>query len=151
MNTIVEEKDITFKELEKKIFKYVCDIGVEITQKLLENKDREIHSSRDKSKYRDKGYRKTSIKTIYGDVTYLRHVYKTVNEDGSIEYIYLLDEYLNMDKIGLISTNLAEKIADCVTEQSYRAAADGISSTQWSDNKSRRNMEGCTAFRRTCE
>ena len=36
MDTIVEEKSITFKELEKKIFKYVCDIGIEITQKLLE-------------------------------------------------------------------------------------------------------------------
>lgn len=129
MDTIVEEKSITFKELEQKIFKYVCDIGIEITQKLLENKDKEIHESRNKSKYRDKGFRATSIKTIYGDVTYSRHVYKTVNEDGRREYIYLLDEYLNMDKIGLISTNLAEKIADCITEESYRAAADVISNT----------------------
>ena len=40
MDTIVEEKSITFKELEQKIFKYVCDIGVEITQKILENKEK---------------------------------------------------------------------------------------------------------------
>ncbi|MDE6435841.1 MAG: hypothetical protein K2L07_16665 [Lachnospiraceae bacterium] len=34
-----------------------------------------------------------------------------------------------MDKIGLISTNLAEKIADCVTENPYRVTADIISHT----------------------
>lgn len=34
-----------------------------------------------------------------------------------------------MDKIGLVSTNLAEKIASCVTENPYRVTADIISST----------------------
>lgn len=34
-----------------------------------------------------------------------------------------------MDKIGLISTNLAEKIALTVTESPYRVTADVISST----------------------
>ena len=31
-------------------------------------------------------------------------------------FVYLLDEAVKMDKIGLISSNLAEKIASCVTE-----------------------------------
>ena len=129
MDTIVEEKGITFKDLEQKIFKYVCKIGVEITKILLERKDRELHINRDRKIYRDKGLRKTTIKTIYGDVVYKRHVYQTRNDSGDKCYIYLLDEYMNMDKIGLISTNLAEKIADCVTEESYRTAAETISST----------------------
>ncbi len=36
---------------------------------------------------------------------------------------------MQMDKIGLISTNLAEKIAMTVTEAPYRVAAETISNT----------------------
>ena len=43
--------------------------------------------------------------------------------------MYLLDKAVKMDKIGLISTNLAEKIASCVTENPYRVTADIISTT----------------------
>ena len=48
MKSIVEEKSVTFKELEKKIFAYVCDVAVEMTQIILEDYDRELHESRDK-------------------------------------------------------------------------------------------------------
>lgn len=129
MSTIVEEKLISFKALEKKIFKYVCELGCEITQMILESYDKELAASRDVRKYRDKGSRKTSIKTVYGDVEYRRKVYRTSLENGEAAYVYLLDEAMQMDKIGLISTNLAEKIAMTVTESPYRVAADAISST----------------------
>ena len=36
MKTIVEEKPISFKELEQKIFSYVCELGREITTAMLE-------------------------------------------------------------------------------------------------------------------
>ena len=129
MKSIVEESPITFKELEKKIYAYICEVAVEMTQIILEDYDRELQDSRDKKKYRDKGCRTTTIKTIYGDVTYARHVYQTVDEEGHKAFVYLLDEAVKMDKIGLISTNLAEKIASCVTENPYRVTADIISST----------------------
>lgn len=129
MSTIVKEKLISFKELEKKIFKYVCELGCEITQMILESYDKELAASRDTRQYRDKGSRKTSIKTVYGDVEYRRKVYRTSLENGETAYVYLLDEAMQMDKIGLISTNLAEKIAMTVTESPYRVAADTISST----------------------
>ena len=35
----VNEKMISFKELEKKIFKYVCELGCEITRSILEAYD----------------------------------------------------------------------------------------------------------------
>lgn len=41
--------------------------------------------------------------------------------------MYLLDKAMHTDKIGLISTNLAEKIAMTVTESSYRVTAEAIS------------------------
>ena len=93
MESIVTENLVSFKELEKKIFQYVCELGRKITRIMLENYDRELA------------------------------------EDGETAYIYLLDEAMHMDKIGLISTNLAEKIAMTITESPYRATADTISST----------------------
>lgn len=129
MNTIVDEKLISFKELEKKIYLYVCELGREITQSVLESYDKELAESRDKSLYRNKGKRQTTIKTVYGEVEYSRNVYQTETEEGKRAHVYLLDQAMHMDKIGLISTNLAEKIALTVTEAPYRVTADTISNT----------------------
>lgn len=128
MKSIVEENLITFKELEQKIFAYVCEAAVEMIRIIQEDYDKELHTGRDRSQYRDKGKR-TTIKTVYGDITYDRHVYQTMDEGGHKAFVYLLDEAVKMDKIGLISTNLAEKIAACVTENPYRVIADIISGT----------------------
>lgn len=129
MKSIVEEKLVSFKSLEQKIFADVCELGREITRIMLENYDAELAEERDKSRYRDKGKRTTTIKTVYGEVTYARRVYQTKLEDERNAYVYLLDEAMQMDKIGLISTNLAEKIAMTVTESPYRVTADVISET----------------------
>ena len=128
MKSIVEEKLVSFKTLEQKVFAYVCELGRMITQIILENYD-ELAKERDKKAYRDKGKRETSIKTVYGEVEYSRRVYRTESEDGEAAYIYLLDQAMQMEKIGLISTNLAEKIALTVTEAPYRVSADVISDT----------------------
>ena len=62
-----------------------------------------------------------------GEVTFRRNVYKRVNEDGQTEYIYLLDEALGFDTIGVISPNLAEKIIELSCQMSYRQVAQTIS------------------------
>lgn len=129
MESIVEEKLVSFKTLEQKVFDYVCELGRQMTRIILERYDDELAEERDKEAFRDKGKRKTSIKTVYGEVTYSRRVYQTKDEDGRTVYIYLLDQAMKMEKIGLISTNLAEKIALTVTEAPYRVSADMISST----------------------
>lgn len=129
MSNSVNEKMISFKELEKKIFKYVCELGCEITRSILESYDDDVAVKRDKQKYRDKGKRATCIKTVYGSVEYQRRIYRTITENGEKAYIYLLDEEMQMDKIGMISSNLAEKIAMTVTEAPYRVTAETISST----------------------
>ena len=96
---------------------------------MLEGYDAELAEGRDKKMYRDKGRRNTTIKTVYREVACSRKVYQTRLPDGKKEYIYLLDEAMHMDKIGMITTNLAEKIAMTVTETPYRVAAETISST----------------------
>ena len=47
MDSIVKEKLVSFKELEQKVFKYVCGLGREITQIMLETYDEELAASRD--------------------------------------------------------------------------------------------------------
>lgn len=129
METIVKEKLVSFKRLEEEIYAYVCEQACGMTRIMLESYDDELAASRDTRQYRNKGKKKTSIKTVYGEVEYRRRVYQTTLEDGRKACIYLLDQAMQMDKIGLISTNLAEKIAMTVTECPYRVAAETISST----------------------
>lgn len=80
-------------------------------------------AGRDKKHYRSKGSRKTAIKIVYGEVSYTRNICETRTAEGEKAYIYPLDEALAMDKIGMISTNLAEKIAETVTDAPYRVTA----------------------------
>ena len=129
MKSIVEENLLSFKTLEQKVFAYVCELGRMITQVILETYDDELAKERDTKVYRDKGKRKTSIKTVYGEVEYRRRVYRRESEEWEVAYIYLLDQAMQMEKIGLISTNLAQKIALTVTESPYRVSADVISGT----------------------
>ena len=126
---IVSEKKVSFNQIEKEIFRIVCKEGQELTRELLEFMDDELSLRRDRSVYRDKGKRKTSIKTVYGEVEYCRRVYQAKTEDGRNAYVYLLDEEIGMDKIGLISTNLGEKIAATVVENPFRVTAGIISDT----------------------
>lgn len=125
----IKENAVSFKVFEKKIFEFVCLLAREYTKEALESYDDELSENRDKKKYRNKGKRKTSVKTIYGEVEYERRVYQTKLEDGRKAHIYLLDEAMDMDKIGLISTNLAEKIAYSITELPYRETAKMLSET----------------------
>lgn len=127
MNSMIKENGVTFKELEKNIFAWVCQIGREFTKEFLERYDRMLMENRDKKKYRNKGARQTAIKTVYGEVTYQRIVYEVNEEDGTRCFVYLLDETLELDHVGLISTNMAELLVKGITELSYRECALEVS------------------------
>jgi len=85
-----------------------------------------LSNSRDKAIYRHKGHRKTCIKTLMGEVEFSRGVYE-INDDEGKNYIYLFDEALNFNTIDLISTNLAEKIAENTCITSFKNASKNIS------------------------
>nr|WP_304955023.1 UPF0236 family protein [uncultured Acetatifactor sp.] len=76
MKTIVEEKLVSFKTLEQKIYKYICTYGAELTRIVLEKYDDRLAEGRDRKAYRDKGKRVTTVKTVYGEVSYSRRVYE---------------------------------------------------------------------------
>ncbi|MBP3896979.1 MAG: ISLre2 family transposase [Mogibacterium sp.] len=126
---ILNKDKITFKDLEQLIYEIKCQEARELTADLLSAIDEQLHQERDRSEYRDKGYRQTTIKTVYGEVEYSRHVYLTRNDEGKNSSVFLLDKELGMDTIGLISTNLAEKIAEAAADVPFRKAASHVSGT----------------------
>ena len=110
MKSIIAENGITFKDLEKKIYAWVCQIGQEFTREFLERYDQMLMRERDKEKYRHKGTRQTTVKTVYGEVSYERVVYQVTEEDSSRRFVYLLDETLELGDVGLVSTNLGQSL-----------------------------------------
>ena len=127
MKSMIMQNGVTFKELEKNIYAWVCQMGRRFTKEFLERYDRMLMESRDKKKYRNKGMRQTTVKTVYGEVTYQRTVYEVIEEDGTRHFVYLLDETLELTNVGLISTNMAQLLVKGITELSYRECAAKVS------------------------
>lgn len=128
-NNILSNEKVSFKEIEQRIYELSCAAARQATVEILQAYDEYLAKNRDKKVFRDKGLRSTTIKTVYGEVEYSRHVYITRNADGKNETVYLLDKELGMDKIGLISTNLAEKIVMAAADAPFRKAAELVSET----------------------
>jgi len=123
---IVTKGDVNFKILEEKIFKLACGIANEIMRNLLEEYDQETMNSRDKAKYRHKGYETTTLKTKTGLVEYRRAKYLEIKEDGTKKCTYLTDETLEINKVGQYSSGLIDLIVKNIKEVSYRACAEVI-------------------------
>lgn len=126
INSIVKEKEISFNRLEKEIYKAACKMACDFLSSILETIDNEISQKRDKKEYRNKGKRKTTLKTLMGEVTFSHRVYEHINEEGKKTYVYLLDQELDFDTIGFISTNLAEKVVENACISSFRNTAKNI-------------------------
>ena len=126
---IVSKEGIKFNSLEKKIFKFVSKLGCWILKLILESYDKKLMKARDSKKYRHKGLRTTTIKTIMGEVEYRRAIYE-IEENGIKKTVYLLDEQLQINKEGKASENLIEKIIETVPiTDSYRKAETVLKET----------------------
>ena len=128
MNNNITKEVISFNDLEKSIFNLVCFIGRFLTENILIMEDVKLHKEL-KKLYRNKGYATTVIKTVYGEVKYKRHKYVKINEEGKDVVVTPLDEKLKVEKIGLISKNLVDKIVEVATENSFRETAEIINKT----------------------
>ena len=123
--TNITEGHPDFKTLEREIFKIMCHEACEQIRKYLEWRDLAIMALRDTKEYRCVERRKTTIKTIMGEVTIWRVYYK--KRSGG--YVFLLDEEMGIDcGCGLFSENLVEQIIVECTDKSFRKAASDINS-----------------------
>lgn len=129
MTQILSENEISFNDLEKEIYEIACKNAREMMVEILESMDGTLRASRDRDVYRHKGKRKTTIKTIMGEVEFQRVIYQTTNDLGEKTYIYLLDQAIGLETFGKISTNLALKIVEHASISSFRNSANNISST----------------------
>lgn len=123
---MLNENGLTFKDFEVKTFEMICKLGQEYTRDFLERYDTYLMESRDKEAYRNKGKKKTTVKTVYGEVEYERRIYQVTREDGLTEFVFLLDEQLEISGVGLISMNMAEQMVSNITEMSYRETSEKI-------------------------
>jgi len=124
--TIVTNNEINFNELEKKIYKFVCNLGCNLLREIIEKYDEKLQNERDKKNFRHRGLKPDSIKTVMGVVEYKRTIYE-YKENGQNKFIFLLDENLKLSEFGKISKNLVDKILNIAVEtNSYRDAAEQI-------------------------
>ena len=107
MKQIVSDNEINFNDLEKEIYEIACKNARNLMTEILESMDETLQLNRDKKVYRHKGKRKTTIKTIMGEVEFKRTIYETTNDLDEKAYLYLLDQAIGLETFGKISTNLA--------------------------------------------
>ena len=122
----VDGNGVNFKDLEKNIYKYACDQACKMLAEIFVNLDNMLLEKRDKKVFRFKVFKHTCIKTIMGPVEIDRRVYEYIDVAGKKSYRYLLDEYLSMETIGHMSTNLVEKMIENVTNVSLRKSAENV-------------------------
>ena len=125
MEMITNEK-INFNSLEEKTYKKMMELGRSIIQEDLRMLDKLIKDCRDKEIFECKDMQPTTLKTKLGEIPITRRRYKMVI-DGKAKWIYLLDEFLQINEFGLYSQSIVEMIAREITKKSYRETAKTIS------------------------
>ena len=113
----------TFSEAEEFCYATGLRVAREMMKRILEVLDAEQLAERDAGRYRCKGFSKTCLKTMMGDVEYRRRVYiDTATEEGK-HCVYLLDKSLQVKTVGQVTENACRAAALNVCEGTYRAAA----------------------------
>ena len=125
MEMITNEK-INFNSLEEKTYKKMMELGRSIIQEDLRMLDKLIKDCRDKEIFECKDMQPTTLKTKLGEIPISRRRYKMVI-DGKTKWIYLLDEFLQINEFGLYSQSIVEMVAREITKKSYRETAKTIS------------------------
>lgn len=128
LENMLSEKGLNFNDLEKEFFRIGCEYAAGLMTQMLTVMDRNLAEIRDRKKYRHKGTRTTTLKTLMGEVSFDRAVYETEMEKGEKAYVYLLYEELKFSTFGKVTTNLAARIAECASVCSYRETAEKVSS-----------------------
>lgn len=123
----ISNSAVSFNEIERIVHLMCNALGCQKLREILEEWDDALADARDKKKYRDKGKRKTTIKTVVGEVEYRRRVYEVRDEAGDAQFVYLLDEAMGQSGSGVFSELLIEKIVQSCCDGTYRNAAQAVS------------------------
>jgi hypothetical protein len=119
----IDNQAITIYNIEKTIYQFACESAQKMLKSVLEMLDNQLMLERDRTKYRHKGKKKTTLKTIMGEVEYERAIYQCKGEDGKSFHVYLLDEILGFNNIGFVSEVFGEKLVELCCDLSYRKSS----------------------------
>lgn len=106
-----------FSAFVEEIFKAVTECGKTIVREQLEALDDELMQSRDSKRYRNKGSRKTAVKTKLGTVEYTRRIYLDAVEK---KHVFLLDEEIATHSVGLYDETICNNIEEMICNQSFQ-------------------------------
>ena len=124
----IRKGEITnLSEFAREVQKQGEEIGRESVRQFLEQYDQVLLAERDKNRYRSKGLRTTSIKTRLGVIEYQRRVYQDLQAEEGKRCVYLLDDVIQRDGVGLYSRDICELAVQFACQGSYRDAARQIS------------------------
>lgn len=123
---ICNSKIENFENFVSMVYHNVLKMGQEIVAQTLEKMDETIRKERDRKRFRCKGLRKTCVKTIMGPVEYHRQVYLDTAAVERKQYVYLLDQALDISRVGLFSTDICRQITSLICETTYRGTARAI-------------------------
>ena len=121
-----KDKIENFDSLIANVRETVLELGRELVENTLNEWDKEISETRDTKRYRNKGKRKSCVKTWLGEIEYERNVYVDRADPEHESCVYLLDEEKVIGRIGCVATDICEMAAQSVINGTYRAAAQEI-------------------------
>ena len=113
-----------FSVFVEEVFKTVLECGQLIVKDQLEKLDEKLMQERDRKRYRNKGSRKTAVKTKLGTIAYSRRIYQDTAKD---KHVFLLDEAISPQSVGLYDEVICSNIEEMICNQSFRETAKSIS------------------------
>ena len=118
------DSNVDFKGLEKSLWTFLLNSFQHYMVEILEEIDEILRETRDLSRYRIKEKNSRTIQTMVGEVSFSRRYYWDLEKQ---EYLYLLDETLNLESHKTIGPGLLKLAVTWATKgPSYRDARDRL-------------------------
>lgn len=125
MNTITKTKE-KFNNLEEKVWKQKMNEGLIELKYTLKQIDKALLKNKDNKKLKVKDLQRTTIKCRFGNLEIYRRRYEYTKEDGTKEFVYLLDQYMELGYSGQYSQSIVELVIKEAIEKSYRKTSESI-------------------------
>ena len=122
----ITNNEIKFNDLEEKMWKKKMQEGLDELREQLRRIDYQLLKSKNNECLEPKDFQPTTIKCRFGDLEINRRRYKLKKSNNEVQWVYLLDIYLELGYSGEYSQSIVEMVLKEATEKSYRKTAETI-------------------------
>lgn len=116
----ITNNEIKFNDLEEKMWKKKMQEGLDELRDQLRRIDYQLLKNRNNELLEPKDFQSRTIKCRFGDLDINRRRYKLKKNNNEVEWVYLLDIYLELGYSGEYSESIVEMVLKEATEKSYR-------------------------------